>query len=78
MWTHRITNRRSTSETPFALAYEVEAVISLEIGLPTTRTTEFDAELNEDDLKRDLDLLKKRYGHNQVGLIPATNEKRVR
>jgi hypothetical protein len=60
MWTHRITNRRSTSKAPFALAYEVEAVIPLEIGLPTTRTIEFDAEQNEDDLRRDLDLLEER------------------
>uniref|UniRef100_A0A2N9H6S9 Uncharacterized protein n=1 Tax=Fagus sylvatica TaxID=28930 RepID=A0A2N9H6S9_FAGSY len=42
MWTHRTTKRRSTGETPFALAYGVEAVIPLEVGLPTTRTTEFD------------------------------------
>uniref|UniRef100_A0A2N9FTJ7 Uncharacterized protein n=1 Tax=Fagus sylvatica TaxID=28930 RepID=A0A2N9FTJ7_FAGSY len=44
MWTHRTTKRRSTGETPFALAYGVEAVIPLEVGLPTTRTTEFDVE----------------------------------
>ena len=36
MWTHRTTRRRSTGETPFALAYGVEAVIPLEVGLPTT------------------------------------------
>ena len=47
MWTHRTTRRRSTRETPFALAYGVEAVIPLEVGLPTTRTTESDAEENE-------------------------------
>ncbi len=35
MWTHRTTERRSTRETPFALAYGVEAIIPLEIGLPT-------------------------------------------
>ena len=50
MWTHRTTRRRSTEETPFALAYSVEAEIPLEVGLPTTRTTEFDAEENECNL----------------------------
>lgn len=35
-WTHRTTKRRLTGETPFALAYGVEAVIPLEVGLPTT------------------------------------------
>jgi hypothetical protein len=57
LWTHRTTHRRSTGETPFALAYGVEAVIPLEVGLPTTRTTEFDAEQNEDNLRKDLDLV---------------------
>jgi hypothetical protein len=60
LWTHRTTHRRSTGETPFALAYGVEAVIPLEVGLPTTRTTEFDAEQNEDNLRKDLDLVEER------------------
>ena len=60
MWTHRMTRRRSTGETLFALAYGVEAVIPLEVGLPTTRTTEFNAEENENNLQKDLNLLEER------------------
>uniref|UniRef100_A0A2N9I3X1 Uncharacterized protein n=1 Tax=Fagus sylvatica TaxID=28930 RepID=A0A2N9I3X1_FAGSY len=60
MWTHRTTKRRSTGETPFALAYGVEAVIPLEVGLPTTRTTEFDVEENESSLRMDLNLVEER------------------
>uniref|UniRef100_A0A2N9F7U3 RNase H type-1 domain-containing protein n=1 Tax=Fagus sylvatica TaxID=28930 RepID=A0A2N9F7U3_FAGSY len=60
MWTHRTTRRRSTGETPFALAYGVEAVIPLEVGLPTTRTTEFDVEENESSLRKDLNLVEER------------------
>jgi hypothetical protein len=60
MWTHRTTKRRSTGETPFALAYKVEAVIPLEVGLPTTRTKEYDAEENESNLKKDLNLLEEK------------------
>jgi hypothetical protein len=60
MWTHRTTKRRSTGETPFALAYGVEAVIPLEVGLPTTRTTKYDAEENESNLRKDLNLLEER------------------
>jgi ribonuclease HI len=60
MWTHRTTKRRSTGETPFALAYAVEAVIPLEVGLPTTRTTEFDVEENESSLRMDLNLVEER------------------
>ena len=60
MWTHRTTRRRSTGETPFALAYGVETVIPLEFGLPTTRTTEFDVEENESSLRMDLNLVEER------------------
>jgi hypothetical protein len=60
MWTHRTTKRKSTKETPYTLAYEVEAVIPLEIGLPTIRTTDFNVEINEDSLRKDLDLLEER------------------
>uniref|UniRef100_A0A2N9GLC3 Integrase catalytic domain-containing protein n=1 Tax=Fagus sylvatica TaxID=28930 RepID=A0A2N9GLC3_FAGSY len=40
LWTFRTTPRRSTGETPFSLAYGSEAVILLEIGLPTLKTSE--------------------------------------
>ena len=60
MWTHRTTKRRSTGETPYALAYGVEAVIPLEIRLPTIRTMDFDVEINEDSLRKNLDLLKEK------------------
>jgi hypothetical protein len=60
MWTHRTTKRRSTGETPFALAYGVEAVIPLKVGLPTTQTTEFDTKENENNLRKDLNLLEER------------------
>uniref|UniRef100_A0A2N9HWZ7 Uncharacterized protein n=1 Tax=Fagus sylvatica TaxID=28930 RepID=A0A2N9HWZ7_FAGSY len=79
MWTHRTTKRRSTGETPFALAYGVEAVIPLEVGLPTTRTTEFDVEENESSLRMDSKPRgrKKRYGDDQVSFISASDEKRI-
>ena len=60
MWTHRTTRKRSTGETPFALAYGVEAVIPFEVGLPTIRTTELDAEENKCNLQKDLNLLEER------------------
>ena len=50
LWTHRTTVRKSTGETPFALAYGVEAVIPLEVGIPTTRTTDFEMETNKENL----------------------------
>uniref|UniRef100_A0A2N9G9H3 RNA-directed DNA polymerase n=1 Tax=Fagus sylvatica TaxID=28930 RepID=A0A2N9G9H3_FAGSY len=68
MWTHRTTKRRSTGETPFALAYGVEAVIPLEVGLPTTRTTEFDVEENESSLRMDLNLVEERRDMARIKL----------
>ena len=43
-------------ETPFSLTYGVEAVIPLEVGLPTLRSEVFDQEDNELMLAKDLDL----------------------
>ena len=60
LWTFRTTSRSSTRETPFSLTYGVEAVIPLEVGLPTLRSEEYDQENNELMLAKDLDLAQKR------------------
>jgi hypothetical protein len=69
LWTHRTTARKSTGETLFALAYGVEAVIPLEVGIPTTRTTDFAVQTNEDNLRKDLDLLEERRDIATVRLV---------
>jgi hypothetical protein len=56
MWTHKATKKKSIGETHFALAYGVEAIIPLEAGLSTTRTTEFDADTKETNMLKELDL----------------------
>ncbi len=76
LWTYRTTVRRSTNETPFALAFGVEAVIPLEIGLPTTRTTEFDVQTNEDHLRKDLDLVEEKRDMAMVRL--ASYQQRIK
>uniref|UniRef100_A0A2N9FQQ7 Uncharacterized protein n=1 Tax=Fagus sylvatica TaxID=28930 RepID=A0A2N9FQQ7_FAGSY len=68
LWTYRTTVRKSTNETPFALAFGVEAVIPLEIGMPTIRTTEFDVQTNEDSLRKDLDLVEEKRDSAMVRL----------
>ena len=60
LWAYRTTPRRSTGETPFALAYGTEAVIPLEVGLPTLRSELFDQGLNEVNLAKQLDLAEER------------------
>uniref|UniRef100_A0A2N9HY76 Uncharacterized protein n=1 Tax=Fagus sylvatica TaxID=28930 RepID=A0A2N9HY76_FAGSY len=60
LWTFRITPRSSTRETPYSLTYGVEAVIPLEVGLPTLHSEEYDQDNNELVLAKDLDLAQER------------------
>ena len=57
LWTYRTTPRRSTGETPFSMTYGAEAVIPLESGFPTTRTSSFNPKDNNENLARGLDLI---------------------
>ncbi|XP_057465748.1 uncharacterized protein LOC130755372 [Actinidia eriantha] len=60
LWAYWTTPRKATNETPYSLAFEFEAVIPLEVGLPTIRTEAYDMTHNNDVLARDLDLAKER------------------
>jgi hypothetical protein len=57
LWAYRTTVRTPTKETPFKLTYGTEAVIPVEIGLTTLRTTFHNEEENEGQLRLNLDLL---------------------
>ncbi|GJT18357.1 reverse transcriptase domain-containing protein [Tanacetum coccineum] len=52
--------KSSNGETPFSLTYGAEAVIPVEIGMPTLRTAEVDMIKNNEDLEINLDLLKEK------------------
>jgi hypothetical protein len=60
LWAYRTTPRRSTGETPYSLAYGTEAVILLEVGLPTIRTTLVESGGNDEALAEQLDLAEER------------------
>ena len=60
LWTYRITPRRSTRETPFSMTCGAEALIPLEIGFPTLKTSLFSPSSNDNLLKRSLDLIEER------------------
>ena len=45
-------------ETPFALTFETEAVIPVEISMPSFRIQHYDLGSNRDELRVNLDLLK--------------------
>ena len=60
LWTYRTTLRRSIGETPFSLTYRAEAVIPLETGFPTLRTSSFTLSSNDGLLEKSLDLIEER------------------
>ena len=57
LWTYRTTPCRSTGETPFSMTYGAEAVIPVDIGLPTLRTSSFTSSNNDGLLSKSLDLI---------------------
>ena len=60
LWSYRTTTRTATGETPFSLAFGSEAMIPVEVGLPTWRVQNFDQKTNEDMQKAELDLLEEK------------------
>ena len=60
LWTYRSTPRRSTRETPFSMTYGAEAIIPLETGFPTLRTSSFTLSSNNGLLEKSLDLIEER------------------
>ena len=68
LWTYRTTPRRSTGETPFSMTYGAEAVIPLESGFPTTRTSSFNPKDNDENLARGLDLIDEKRENAMVQL----------
>ncbi|KAL5545199.1 hypothetical protein UlMin_008983 [Ulmus minor] len=66
LWAYRTSFRAATGETPFSLAYGVEAVIPIEISLPTFRVDNFDEENNDVLLALATDLLEEKRETSQV------------
>ncbi|GFZ04843.1 hypothetical protein Acr_17g0004150 [Actinidia rufa] len=60
LWAYRITLQKATNEIPYSLAFGFEAVIPLEVSLPTIRIEAYDANHNKEVLARDLDLVEER------------------
>ena len=60
LWTYRTMPRRSTGETPFSMTYGAKAVIPLETGFSTIRTSSFNPKDKNEQLIRSLDLIEDR------------------
>ena len=67
-WTYRTTPRKLTGEIPFLMTYGAEAVIPLEIGFPTLRTSSFTPGNNDWLLEKSLDLIEERRENAMVQL----------
>ena len=68
LWTYQTTLRRSMGETPFSMTYGAEAVIPLEIGFPTLRTSLFTPNSNDNLLEKSLDLVEEQRENAMVQL----------
>ena len=55
LWAYRATTRTSTGETPFSLAYGIEAVIPVKCGIPSARYMWLDEDSNRELLNHNLD-----------------------
>ena len=60
LWAYRTTLRTSTGETPFSLAYGVEAMIPVEIRVPSLRRETYNQEENFALQRYELDLLEEK------------------
>ena len=68
LWTYRTTPRRSTGETPFSMTYGAKAIIPLETGFLTLKTSLFCPSNNDGLLEKSLDLIEERREKAMVQL----------
>ena len=57
LWAYMMTAWTPTGETPFSLTYGTETVIPVEVGLTSLRREFFNEQINDDQLKQNLDCL---------------------
>ncbi|XP_071694852.1 uncharacterized protein [Rutidosis leptorrhynchoides] len=60
LWAYHTTHKNSTVETLFSVAYRTEAVIPVELMVPTKRIRSFDESSNDEGLLANLDMLEER------------------
>ena len=66
LWTYRTTPCKSTGHTPFSMTYKAEAVIPLETGFPTLRTSSFTPSSNDGLLEKSLNLIEEQRENAMV------------
>jgi hypothetical protein len=66
LWAYRTTKRTPTGDTPFGLAFGSEAVVPVEMELPSLHVQKYDPELNDEGLKLSLDLVDERRDQAEI------------
>ena len=66
LWSYRTTARTSTGHTPFALAYGCEAMLPIEVEVPTRRHETYNQEENHALLEESLDLIEETRRNSQL------------
>ena len=60
LWAHKTTRKSATQKTPFTMAFGIEAVAPVEVGLKSPRVEFTSTEHNEEVLRLNLDLLEEK------------------
>ena len=66
LWSYRTTARTSTGHTPFALAYGCEAMLPVEVEVPTRTRESYNQEENHELLEESLDLIEETRRNSQM------------
>ena len=66
LWSYRMTARTLTGHTPFALAYRCEAMLPVEVEVPTRRREAYDQDVNHGLLEESLDLIEETRRNSQI------------
>ncbi|XP_021861286.1 uncharacterized protein [Spinacia oleracea] len=69
LWSARTTVKESTGQTPFSPVYGSDAVLPVEVGIPSPRVTYYDYEKNEAEKRVNLDLLPETRGNTLLKSI---------
>ena len=67
LWAYRTTARRPTGISPFALTYEMEAIVPTEIGMPTL-PTDIPEQSNTESVIKDVDMTDELHEAATVGI----------
>ena len=73
LWAYKTTSRTSTGETPFSLAYGVEAMVPVEVGISSLRRETYNQEENHTLMSYELDLLEEK---RNLAALRTTSYKR--